>query len=650
MREPEIILQALLNIWEELPSLLGTEWVNLYPELDAIQARLQMIDDSAEQAKASIALVHAFRKYATARKLLRQAIEEVRRDWSDETRKGNNPSGLQLPTFIELFDGFRNRLKPPIVVRYTDITVPRRLIKGRRGVITVGLTCAPIAFSEVAQSVHLGFKTKVEVRLQAPRDDFNIIGQTVISSDQPGLEGVSVTKTLLVEQNRDSDPVVFFIEGLSQGRKSLFLTLHQAGVTIGSVWLLVEVTNDAQVDEQLQNIRDTIRVNASYGPPPDLEIFIRACRRNQQDELSFILHSPNGVAPFHNQDMGMVTLVSPPEEFQKHLIDKMEYLSARKDTDGKDLSVGQVQRKLRSIGQQLYKDLFNEQMRNAYRQFRKQVQTILITSNEPWIPWEMIRPYDSSDPNEIIDDDFLCAQFELTRWLAGRGGPPTRIDVARLACIEAHSPPNETPLQYAPTEREYLSSLAKGYGGLEDVSPQSATVVEVGKRLDTGGIGLYHIAAHGDVKLGFPNESVILLADGQRLQPEDIDGHRQTLIENDKPLIFFNICRGGQQGWHLIGLGGWASLWVDRSRCGSFIAPLWGINDRLAFEFARAFYEALREGKTIGKAVKEARAHIRNTKPPRLTWMAYSVYAHPNARVYFRDAVSIDEQSVEVVH
>jgi hypothetical protein len=413
------------------------------------------------------------------------------------------------------------------------------------------------------------------------------------------------------------------------------------------IYLLVEITNEATKHEQLQIISSAVQMGIPYDPPPDLEILITAQNERGRTNLSFILHSPNGVAGFHNSHMGEVTLSSPPDEFQKHLMEKMEFLSARKDMDGTDLSVQRVQRKLRSIGEELYNSLFNDQMRNAYRQFRKKVTTILITSNEPWIPWEMIRPYDNSNPDEIIDDDFLCARYQLTRWLAGRGGPSARIDVTRLACFDAHSPPKEEPLIYAPVEHEYLSGMAKAYIGLEDASPDLATIDAVGDRLDKGGIGLYHFAAHGDVKMPFPHESVILLADGQKFQPEDIDGHRQTQIEHDKPLVFLNICRGGQQGWWLTGLGGWASAWVGRGRCGAFVAPLWGINDRLAFEFARAFYGALREGKTIGKATQEARDHIRSTTPPRLTWIAYSVYGHPNARVTFGSSTSSEERALE---
>jgi hypothetical protein len=79
---------------------------------------------------------------------------------------------------------------------------------------------------------------------------------------------------------------------------------------------------------------------------------------------------------------------------------------------------------LRAIGEQLYRELFPLELRRAYRDLCSlPVRSLQITSDEPWIPWELVRPYDDDDPDRIVDDDFLCARFELTRWLAGRSGP-----------------------------------------------------------------------------------------------------------------------------------------------------------------------------------------------------------------------------------
>jgi len=43
--------------------------------------------------------------------------------------------------------------------------------------------------------------------------------------------------------------------------------------------------------------------------------------------------------------------------------------------------------------------------------------------------------------------------------------------------------------------------------------------------------------------------------------------------------------------------------------------------------------EALEQGKTIGEAAQTARERLRGLAPSDPTWLAYSVYAHPNAKI-----------------
>jgi hypothetical protein len=323
-----------------------------------------------------------------------------------------------------------------------------------------------------------------------------------------------------------------------------------------------------------------------------------------------------------------------PDAYQQHIMRKIEDLATGKDVDGRPLTPQQIEDKLASVGHELYEQIFSSEMRSAYRRLRGSVRTILITSDEPWVPWELIKPYDDSDPNAVIDDDFLCMQFQVTRWLAGRSGAAGMINVSRLACVQAGQVPGYKELPYAQSEYQYFSGLAAAFPNLENVSPSPATGQAVEGLLNQGGISLWHFAAHGNIDFSTPNESVLLLADGCKFRSEDIHGQRQTHVAKDRPLVFLNACQVGQQGWSLTRLGGWAAAWVDRCRCGAFIGPLWSVNDRLASEFARAFYDALCEGRSIGQAAQAARQQTcHQTLRYNPTWLAYSVYAHPNARV-----------------
>jgi hypothetical protein len=84
-----------------------------------------------------------------------------------------------------------------------------------------------------------------------------------------------------------------------------------------------------------------------------------------------------------------------------------------------------------------------------------------------------------------------------------------------------------------------------------------------------------------------------------------------------------------------VGIGGWADRLVSRG-AGLFLAPLWLVSDDRAYEFCKTFYGALASGLPVGRAVLEARRKARKEGDP--SHLAYSVYAHPNARFVFGDA------------
>ncbi len=364
--------------------------------------------------------------------------------------------------------------------------------------------------------------------------------------------------------------------------------------------------------------------------PCDLDVSVETEVREGAIVLRYSLFSPNQKVGYVHQTFEQtVTGRSSLKEYQEQLRDIIEALGQGRDAAGYPLQPEQIEDELKGLGRDLYRELFPPGLMDAYRDFRELVRTLLINSDEPWIPWELIRPYDNRPGRPIIDDGFLCERFQLTRWLGGSLGGASVIHVARSVCVEASQ-----ELPYASAERQCLVDLATQYG-LEDCSPKVATATAVLELLDRGGIQLWHFTAHGNVDSSAAQEAAIILTDGSRLRARQIQGPRETLIGRDRPLIFFNACRVGQQGWSLTRLDGWAARLVGNSRCGAFIGPLWQVNDWLAYEFANSLYAELREGKTVGEATRTARLHVRALAPHDPTWIAYSVYAHPNARVGF---------------
>jgi hypothetical protein len=541
---------------------------------------------------------------------------------TNRTKGSGEISPSEAPTWDDVIKGLKQHINPPSVTRYLDITAPSHLTLGRRGVITVGLTLTPQPDSQDASSLELQPNQYLEVYLHAQAEDFELVGEPV--------------RRITVTGEGGSEPVVFFIKPANLGTKNLALDFRQAGITLATVALTIEVGEEPQPGEQFTLPALTVQTGGPYAPPPDLELRVHT----EGTKLSYTLHSPNGAAGFHHYPAGTVDLMSSPRDFQRHTMRKLEKYSEGKDLDDHPLTPSEIETKLAGLGNDLYDELFTTRLRNEYRALRGkiekgEIQSLLVTSDEPWIPWELIKPYDDDDMDDIIDHDFLCQQFQVTRWLAGRSGGAGQIQVSRLACIEAGQVPGEDQLPYAQSERQYIAELAEELTGVEDATPTVADGQAVESLLDNGGINLYHFAAHGNASFAHPDESVVILSDGRSLRASDITGKRQTHIARDRPLVFLNACRVGQQSWSLTRLGGWAAVFVDRARCGAFIGPLWSVNDFLAYEFARSFYEALQDGQTFGEANQVARRRIRDLYPQNPTWLAYSVYAHPNGRVQF---------------
>ncbi|MCP4663696.1 MAG: CHAT domain-containing protein [bacterium] len=370
----------------------------------------------------------------------------------------------------------------------------------------------------------------------------------------------------------------------------------------------------------------------------DLEIRVATESIQGRTFLRYVLDSPNGAIDMDHVSIRNEAFAGRPDAYQAALIKKIELLHAGLDIDRRPLLKHEVKSKLEGIGRDLYHELFPPPMRTLYRKFRTRVQTLVIISDEPWIPWELIKPYDDTDPDEIIDDDFFCGRFRLTRWLAGGKAAPATIYAGKIACIEVGELPEARtlpPLPHAAEERAVIAGLARSHPPAMDVSPSAATNEAIERLLKTDALGLLHIVGHGEFVPEQPNESSILLVDGRSFRAGDLQGPTATQIGRNRPLVFLNACRVAQQGWSLTGLGGWVERWVRRCGCGGFIGPQWVVNDRLAYEFACTFYRAVEGGESLGQAAWAARNRVRKLDPGNPSWLAFSVFAHPEGRILF---------------
>jgi hypothetical protein len=447
--------------------------------------------------------------------------------------------------------------------------------------------------------------------------------------DQPHVRRVQVVK------DRDCEPLVFFLTPESAGQKRICVDLEQFERRIATITFTTEVVAEAAAMEGIGDVKVDPAAVASpirgeQALPPDLElrVLVSADRRT----LEYMLHSP-GSKDYDHAPMGKAELRDDPLTYLQPIFLKLSDLAKQSVTTRSDPDTRAAQRALTGIGVELYNEIFSPELKEQYgRILRKQYagKSFLITSEEPWIPWELIAPSDSID-NEDYDDPPLCQTFRLTRWITDRPAP----DQLRMTVGAWVAPPDN--LAAAQDESTYFEDLHRKQWQVSLNGPL-VSIDDVLTAMEGGLTNLYHFACHGNFNADTANESKLKLG-SEFLTPRDI-GPLKNKLKKSQPLIFLNACHGGRVGIGLTQLGGWAETFLN-CQASAFIGALWEVNDALAAKFCRAFYDRLwgvnecagQDPLPLGEAFHRARLLIRDADPANPTWLAYVLYGDPDGQI-----------------
>lgn len=527
---------------------------------------------------------------------------------------------------------------PEVVNFHTDVRFPGQVRTFDRAIpLWVRLTLEKAQGSVVDAGVAIEFVTPEPQQVLIVCNAEGFIVDTKDTLD--------ASRTVLVYKDRDSQWAVFPLTpdpDAGPGARRISLDFYHRERLAGTASFTVEVRDRPPVDEANATLDPLLEDRSEDGsvtdrvegglvlasadaPRPDfvLRIALSADRR----QLNYTLHSPTGKLGLVFQRMGSVTLESDPRTFLENTLlglSQMARVSKNKLTEAQFAA---HQEKLRQIGWDLYEQLFTPALRRAYRSLRQLRQqqpelSLLILSDEPWIPWEMVLPHE----DDLPDEDFLCAQFRMTRWLNGRGLPEDfSLHQARVVVPKSNLPSVKAEQDFFSQELPKLRPDISYGGAWLDMASQ------VTDALRAGDVQLFHFACHGDFDYTRPDESALKLQNDS-LRPSQIVGPMRTGVATSRPLVFLNACHTAEIAPSLTRLGGWAARFV-RAGASAFVGSLWEVNDELAAKFAIRFYTDLLAGQTLGDAFHAARAHIRAEDPANPTWLAYTLYADPNGRV-----------------
>jgi hypothetical protein len=513
---------------------------------------------------------------------------------------------------------------PMDLQRYANVHFPACVLMGQQMVPLI-VHIAPDynqAGSVAAEDVRLAVQAG-ELTLLLHAEDF-LIASAIGGRAVPG---APAARMVSVVPEHDCEPVIFFLNPRAVGAKRLSIDIYQFDRVLATLSFVAIVVDQAAASDlgSVQVPPMPLAAPTQGARPPDLEL--RVTLGADGRTLAFLLHSPQG-REYNFKPAGQVTLQTDPRNFLQRYVDRLGSLariSAETRTPG---DTQQALRELSRLGANLYDDLFPADLKQEYRTIRARYrgQSLLITSDEPWIPWELVRPFESDEAGSVLyDDPFLCETFRLSHWLAGRGTPDRLVFKQAAVIVPAGN------LPAAQQEADYFEQLYRQQWDIQVKGPLTS-VAEVEDCLEDGQTQLYHFACHGNFDTQNPDESRLKLADGS-WQPSAIAGTTVGALRRAKPLVFLNACYSGDIGFTLTGLGGWAERLVQAG-VSAFIGTLWEINDRLAAQFATEFYNRLwglsgRPPLPLGEAFLQARLAIKQLDPANPTWLAYVLYGDP---------------------
>lgn len=413
-----------------------------------------------------------------------------------------------------------------------------------------------------------------------------------------------------VEEVVDSRAVVFTLRAKEEGWQTVKVEFFQYGTYVGEleVKTLVVATKLEAGAPQPKATKAQWKLE-EVPPEADLTLIVYEKKAEPEFEYEICLRSTKLGILFDKT--GPIRFAGNPET---------KFRAIFQDIERDDLPPKAIEESIRAKGQTLYEQLFPEELKTKYWEIRDKIKSIQIISDEPWVPWEIVKPWRRFD-DKIEEDSFLCERYAFSRWLEGKAfRRKERLETAKLVV------PKDTNLPKALEEQDWICKFAKRID--LDVSIDSR-YDEVFTSLRAGGFDLLHFSTHGRYDHAYPYLSGITLEQGIELRPEHISG-LATAFGQAKPLVVLNACQTGAQGFSLTGIGSWATRFLDAGASG-FVGTLWSISDETAFRFTQSLYQQLSAGVTLGEAVREARNLSRQAGDP--SWLAYEFYGHPNSHV-----------------
>ena len=422
---------------------------------------------------------------------------------------------------------------------------------------------------------------------------------------------------ITVPESGESKYVQFKLKAVEAGPASIRVRAFRGGEPLGLISLESVVVPEAgrAIPDPRPKRAGSRRLATPSPQLPDLTLFVEEWQSGDDTQYRILLTANDPALELNLHTYGPFTLELDPAKFFDEFFTEIEQLPLGTKAE-RDLA----DRRLAAKGAYLSQTLLPNDLREKLWLVRDRISSIIVQSEEPWIPWELCRLTGRED-GRIVEGPFLCEAYTMTRWLPGVGFKRP-LTIRNLALVV----PDDSGLPLSGAEKAYVESLARGR---RKVTQVPATFADLQDAFAEGVYDAWHFTGHGAARDENPDRSPILLAEGEQFTPESLSGAAAN-VGIPHPLVFINACQVGRAGMALTGIGGWANRFVEAG-AGAFIGAYWSVYDEAAYAFATEVYTRLLKGDAVGRAVRDARLAIRKSGDP--TWLAYTVFADPLATV-----------------
>jgi len=403
----------------------------------------------------------------------------------------------------------------------------------------------------------------------------------------------------------------FVIEGMSVGAGQVIVYAFQGGKLAGRVQVDTEVVDaGARTGSAVAAEAATFDLSS---PLPELSVFVMESKGERRYDIR--ITACDASLGLNMAKFGPVTLDQDVELFFGAFYKDIEDILRSDDSSSEKMD------RLDAKGDYLFEKVVPRELRALLWRLRGSIKSVNIQSEEPWIPWELCKLSGPDASGTIVPGGFLCEDYAVTRWLM-EYPMYTELTLRNVGLIV----PPDSGLVVASAEQEYMLGLAGADRKVTPIAPRANTLRA---ELSSAAYDGLHFTGHGSYAAENADRSAIRLEGGKRFTPEYVSGPVANLRQK-RTLVFLNACEIGRSGTALGTMAGWPRAFLAAG-AGAFIGPYWKIGDGSGSLFAQTFYDELLDGATVGEAARRARLAIKVANDP--TWIAYTVFAHADARV-----------------